>query len=106
MVLFFIQGTGRYFFGEYFILFIFHAFYFGDNLVQQIQQIDESPLDGKVFDREALEELSKEGVTLVSIDFLSLMFLYLLLLILIFDTSCGVSMRLIALTDSTLNINL
>lgn len=29
-------------------------------------QIDESPLDGKVFDREALEELSKEGVTLVS----------------------------------------
>ncbi|KDO52625.1 hypothetical protein CISIN_1g0392132mg, partial [Citrus sinensis] len=29
-----------------------------------IQQIDESPLDGKVFDREALEELSKEGVTL------------------------------------------
>lgn len=31
-----------------------------------IQQIDETPLDGKVFDREALEELSKEGVTLVS----------------------------------------
>jgi hypothetical protein len=31
-----------------------------------IQQIDEKPLDGKVFDREALEELSKEGVTLVS----------------------------------------
>lgn len=30
-------------------------------------QIDESPLDGKVFDREALEELSKEGVTLVRI---------------------------------------
>jgi hypothetical protein len=30
------------------------------------QQIDETPLDGKVFDREALEELSKEGVTLVS----------------------------------------
>lgn len=30
-------------------------------------QIDESPLDGKVFDREALEELSKEGVTLVSL---------------------------------------
>lgn len=29
-------------------------------------QIDETPLDGKVFDREALEELSKEGVTLVS----------------------------------------
>ncbi|KAF5190378.1 Cofactor assembly of complex c subunit b ccb3 protein [Thalictrum thalictroides] len=28
--------------------------------------IDESPLDGKVFDREALEELSKEGVTLES----------------------------------------
>lgn len=32
-----------------------------------ILQIDESPLDGKVFDREALEELSKEGVTLVSL---------------------------------------
>ena len=32
-----------------------------------VQQIDESPLDGKVFDREALEELSKEGVTLVSL---------------------------------------
>ena len=32
-----------------------------------IEQIDESPLDGKVFDREALEELSKEGVTLVSL---------------------------------------
>ena len=31
-----------------------------------VQQIDETPLDGKVFDREALEELSKEGVTLVS----------------------------------------
>lgn len=30
-------------------------------------QIDESPVDGKVFDREALEELSKEGVTLVSL---------------------------------------
>jgi len=30
-----------------------------------ILQIDESPLDGKVFDREALEALSKEGVTLV-----------------------------------------
>lgn len=29
-------------------------------------QIDESPLDGKVFDRETLEQLSKEGVTLVS----------------------------------------
>ncbi|GER36295.1 ribonuclease J [Striga asiatica] len=28
-------------------------------------KIDESPLDGNVFDREALEELSKEGVTLV-----------------------------------------
>ncbi|KAK6123718.1 hypothetical protein DH2020_042532 [Rehmannia glutinosa] len=28
-------------------------------------KIDESPLDGKVFDREALEELSKEGVTLL-----------------------------------------
>lgn len=32
-----------------------------------IEQIDESPLDGKVFDREGLEELSKEGVTLVSL---------------------------------------
>ena len=31
-----------------------------------VQQIDETQLDGKVFDREALEELSKEGVTLVS----------------------------------------
>lgn len=30
------------------------------------KQIDETPLDGKVFDREGLEELSKEGVTLVS----------------------------------------
>lgn len=29
-------------------------------------QIDESPLDGKSFDRETLEQLSKEGVTLVS----------------------------------------
>ncbi|KAG8388085.1 hypothetical protein BUALT_Bualt02G0088500 [Buddleja alternifolia] len=29
---------------------------------------DESPLDGKVFDREALEELSKEGVTLMMSD--------------------------------------
>ena len=29
-------------------------------------KIDESPVDGRIFDREALEELSKEGVTLVS----------------------------------------
>ncbi|PIN21970.1 Beta-lactamase [Handroanthus impetiginosus] len=31
-------------------------------------KIDESPLDGQVFDREALEELSKEGVTLVKVE--------------------------------------
>ncbi|KAG9155963.1 hypothetical protein Leryth_012040 [Lithospermum erythrorhizon] len=31
-------------------------------------KIDEKPLDGKVFDREALEELSKEGVTLMMSD--------------------------------------
>ncbi|XP_062169752.1 ribonuclease J isoform X2 [Alnus glutinosa] len=31
-------------------------------------KIDETPLDGKVFDREALEELSKEGVTLMMSD--------------------------------------
>ncbi|KAL1814599.1 hypothetical protein ACET3Z_017173 [Daucus carota] len=31
-------------------------------------KIDESPLDGKVFDREGLEELSKEGVTLMMSD--------------------------------------
>ncbi|XP_075517049.1 ribonuclease J-like isoform X3 [Primulina tabacum] len=31
-------------------------------------KIDESPLDGKVFDRVALEELSKEGVTLMMSD--------------------------------------
>ncbi|CAA7405149.1 unnamed protein product [Spirodela intermedia] len=31
-------------------------------------KIDESPVDGKVFDREALEELSKEGVTLMMSD--------------------------------------
>ncbi|PKA54785.1 Trihelix transcription factor GT-3a [Apostasia shenzhenica] len=31
-------------------------------------KIDESPLDGKVFDRRALEELSKEGVTLMMSD--------------------------------------
>ncbi|KAF3436859.1 hypothetical protein FNV43_RR19612 [Rhamnella rubrinervis] len=31
-------------------------------------KIDESPLDGKTFDREALEELSKEGVTLMMSD--------------------------------------
>ncbi|XAR50318.1 Beta-lactamase [Bertholletia excelsa] len=31
-------------------------------------KIDESPLDGKVFDREALEELAKEGVTLMMSD--------------------------------------
>ncbi|XP_027919725.1 ribonuclease J isoform X3 [Vigna unguiculata] len=31
-------------------------------------KIDENPLDGKVFDREALEELSKEGVTLMMSD--------------------------------------
>ncbi|XP_031258681.1 ribonuclease J-like [Pistacia vera] len=31
-------------------------------------KIDESPLDGKVFDREALEQLSKEGVTLMMSD--------------------------------------
>ncbi|KAF6161431.1 hypothetical protein GIB67_009310 [Kingdonia uniflora] len=31
-------------------------------------EIDESPLDGKVFDREALEQLSKEGVTLMMSD--------------------------------------
>jgi hypothetical protein len=35
-------------------------------LKRLIHQIDETPLDGKVFDREGLEELSKEGVTLVS----------------------------------------
>ncbi|KAK6153971.1 hypothetical protein DH2020_013610 [Rehmannia glutinosa] len=33
-----------------------------------VLMIDESPLDGKVFDREALEELSKEGVTLMMSD--------------------------------------
>ncbi|KAG5230304.1 ribonuclease [Salix suchowensis] len=33
-----------------------------------ILQIDESPMDGKVFDRETLEELSKEGVTLMMSD--------------------------------------
>ncbi|XP_022987947.1 uncharacterized protein LOC111485347 isoform X1 [Cucurbita maxima] len=31
-------------------------------------KIDESPLDGKVFDRETLEQLSKEGVTLMMSD--------------------------------------
>ncbi|URE37759.1 RNA-metabolising metallo-beta-lactamase [Musa troglodytarum] len=31
-------------------------------------KIDESPLDGKVFDRDALEQLSKEGVTLMMSD--------------------------------------
>lgn len=31
-------------------------------------KIDESPLDGKVFDREGLEELSREGVTLMMSD--------------------------------------
>ncbi|GJU30255.1 RNA-metabolising metallo-beta-lactamase family protein [Tanacetum coccineum] len=31
-------------------------------------KIDESPLDGQVFDREGLEELSKEGVTLMMSD--------------------------------------
>ncbi|MCL7026554.1 hypothetical protein MKW94_023180 [Papaver nudicaule] len=31
-------------------------------------KIDESPLDGKVFDRETLEDLSKEGVTLMMSD--------------------------------------
>ncbi|KAK9668898.1 hypothetical protein RND81_13G094500 [Saponaria officinalis] len=31
-------------------------------------KIDESPVDGKVFDRQALEELSKEGVTLMMSD--------------------------------------
>ncbi|KAM7273680.1 hypothetical protein ACFE04_028344 [Oxalis oulophora] len=31
-------------------------------------KIDESPLDGKVFDREVLEELAKEGVTLMMSD--------------------------------------
>lgn len=36
-------------------------------LKELIQQIDESPLDGKSFDRETLEQLSKEGVTLVSL---------------------------------------
>ncbi|XP_073106614.1 ribonuclease J isoform X4 [Elaeis guineensis] len=31
-------------------------------------KIDESPLDGKIFDRETLEDLSKEGVTLMMSD--------------------------------------
>uniref|UniRef100_A0A8R7QST8 Metallo-beta-lactamase domain-containing protein n=1 Tax=Triticum urartu TaxID=4572 RepID=A0A8R7QST8_TRIUA len=31
-------------------------------------KIDESPVDGRIFDREALEELSKEGVTLMMSD--------------------------------------
>uniref|UniRef100_A0A0E0K0T0 Myb-like domain-containing protein n=1 Tax=Oryza punctata TaxID=4537 RepID=A0A0E0K0T0_ORYPU len=31
-------------------------------------KIDESPVDGKIFDRQALEELSKEGVTLMMSD--------------------------------------
>ncbi|WOK96599.1 hypothetical protein Cni_G05306 [Canna indica] len=31
-------------------------------------KIDESPLDGKIFDRDALEQLSKEGVTLMMSD--------------------------------------
>jgi hypothetical protein len=31
----------------------------------RLLQIDESPVDGNVFDRVALEQLQKEGVTLV-----------------------------------------
>ncbi|URE22834.1 RNA-metabolising metallo-beta-lactamase [Musa troglodytarum] len=37
-------------------------------LVPAALMIDESPLDGKVFDRDALEQLSKEGVTLMMSD--------------------------------------
>lgn len=68
MGLYFILGTGRYS-----IWFIFHpslnslALTFWTTSAIHILQIDESPLDGQVFDREALEELSKEGVTLVSL---------------------------------------
>lgn len=47
-----------------------------------VLQIDESPLDGKIFDREALEDLSKEGVTLVS--FISMHFLIRFLFVLLF----------------------
>ena len=45
-----------------------------------VQQIDETPLDGKVFDREALEELSK-GVTLVSHLDLFIIFVVIFMLI-------------------------
>lgn len=75
MVLFFTRGTGRYLlsflsfcfliltFVKYIFFFFHFSFHFDTN---KLFQIDESPLDGNVFDREALEELSKEGVTLVS----------------------------------------
>lgn len=45
---------------------LLQIFFFLDLDIKQQFQIDEAPLDGHVFDREALEELSKEGVTLVS----------------------------------------
>ena len=65
MVLFFIPGTGRYVFSFSCVsLGLDHCL---TNLELHIQQIDESPLDGQVFDREGLEQLSKEGVTLVSV---------------------------------------
>lgn len=68
MVLFFTLGTGR---SEFYFYFPEHcpSVSFTLNLLllkKLIQQIDETPLDGNVFDRESLEELSKEGVTLVS----------------------------------------
>jgi hypothetical protein len=35
-------------------------------MVVSLRKIDESPVDGNFFYRQTLEELSKEGVTLVS----------------------------------------
>lgn len=64
---FFIPGTGRYaILSHRYMLSQVLCIHFLFTCEIYIQQIDESPLDGKVFDREALEELSKEGVTLVS----------------------------------------
>lgn len=50
-----------------FLAIFYQLLFFSQISIATFVQIDESPLDGKIFDRDALEQLSKEGVTLVSL---------------------------------------
>jgi len=77
MVPFFTLGIGRLLFTSFYNALSLSSALNLLLLSLLIQQIDENPLDGKVFDREALEELSKEGVTLVSLLYLLIIMMFL-----------------------------